>query len=454
MNSHRVIWTVAVPMLALTLAACSRDTKTPAAPVVPVEMARLEEAGEELPTLAAKPLEAASFRDINEVSVPIAAEDAAAMFAVAGAAPGTLVRSITQPGNFYTHCPSGVNTGVAFDGTNLIMSCWSSNKLDLLRTSDASLVKRLTLPAPINNVGAMAWDGKQNRLWICVNYSSVYLVDTSDPDGNGLIVPGEVQFKFNTGGCVDGLAFDGADETIWSSPDASCTLSHYTKTGTLIATKNVCPMLGGSGNSGIAVGAGKLYLANNGGSQIWVANKPPTTSSLFATFPRRIEDLECDDITFSNDGIATIWQQDAYDRQIQAYAIEPNACPFGGFDVPQVVMDLHPNTISVNSSPTVNVVLISTALFNAVSANVANIRFVVNGNAGTAASVQSRGGVYVTSTRDWNGDGRVDRMVTFSLASLRAAGLAPGATNIVVQDLISATGKFQATDTVLPTFVP
>ena len=456
---------LAVPIVLLAAAACD-DTPGPAAPPVDAQpqaaLAASGPGGAE-PTLALARAGNAGFGRINGVSLSVSPRAAGALAAVAGVAPGTLVRSILQPGTqdgdfspgFRQVCPSSVNTGLAFDGTNLILSCWESNRLDFLSTADAHVVRQLVVNG-MSDIRAMAWDGKSNRLWACNDGNQVYLVDTSDPDGNGQVGPGaEVQYKFNVHSCVDGLAFDGADETIWSSPDASMPINRYSKTGTLLSSYNNYALTGGSyGNSGLAIGAGKVYMANNGGQQIWVADKPPTTSTLFAAFPRRIEDLECDDITFRADGISVIWQQDAYDRRIQAYAIEPNACPFGGFDVPQTVMDVQPGRISLTGNPVVNVILISNALFDATQANLANIRFVVNGNTANAAPVAMRGGAYVTSTRDWNNDGRVDRMVVFNMAALRNAGLAAGATNLVVQDVASATNKFQANDTVLPAIVP
>ena len=45
-------------------------------------------------------------------------------------------------------------------------------------------------------------------------------------------------------------------------------------------------------------------------------------------------------------------------------------------------------------------------------------------------------------------------LVAFNMAALRAAGLTAGETNVVVQDVISASGQFQARDTVMPEIVP
>jgi len=46
--------------------------------------------------------------------------------------------------------------------------------------------------------------------------------------------------------------------------------------------------------------------------------------------PRRIEDMECDSVTFANRGIDVIWVQDAYDRRIDAFEVGPHGTCFCG----------------------------------------------------------------------------------------------------------------------------
>ena len=130
----------------------------------------------------------------------------------------------------------------------------------------------------------------------------------------------------------DGLGYDGADDTVWASADASNTLVHYSTAGAVLGTFTV--NLGGYGNSGIAVGGPELFLANNGGSQIYRSNKTLTSTTLFATFPVRLEDLECDDRTFSGQGVGAIWSIDAYDRDLRAWEVQAGVCGFGGVAVP------------------------------------------------------------------------------------------------------------------------
>ncbi len=214
--------------------------------------------------------------------------------------------------------PCSVGTGIAFDGTHLIKSCWGSNVLGRVSPADGSFIDSLTI-AGVTDIGAMAWDGSRSKLWVCDSGSQVYLVDTGALTST---------FEFATGGCVDGLAYDGTDDTIWASADASSTLRHYDNAGTLLGTFDLSGKLGNCGNSGIAVGGDKLYLANNGCSEIYQCTKDLATCTLMSSFPRRIEDLECDNITFAPKG--AVWSVDAYDHVLNAWEIPAGTCNLGG----------------------------------------------------------------------------------------------------------------------------
>ncbi|HZF68365.1 MAG TPA: DNA/RNA non-specific endonuclease, partial [Gemmatirosa sp.] len=88
-----------------------------------------------------------------------------------------------------------------------------------------------------------------------------------------------------------------------------------------------------------------------------------------------------------------------------------------------VGMDVQPARVSLESTPTVNVIVHSGAFFDATAVNAADVRLVFGG---AQVAPVSRGGVVTTSVRDYNDDGRPDRLVSFSVAALRAAGLAAG----------------------------
>ena len=100
---------------ALVLAACSSDSSN-------VVDADGEDAAATLktvehPTGRGAPARASRFDRLNDLEVSVSPRRAAAVMAVAGAAPGTLVRSVNgaNPDN------CSVQTGIAFDGTNLLM---------------------------------------------------------------------------------------------------------------------------------------------------------------------------------------------------------------------------------------------------------------------------------------------------------------------------------------------
>ena len=124
-----------------------------------------------------------------------------------------------------------------------------------------------------------------------------------------------------------------------------------------------------------------------------------------------------------------------------------------GFGVAVQDMDIAPATISLTATPATNVILLSTASFDASTVTLANVRMLVAG--ATEVMPVSRNGSVVTSTRDWNGDGLMDRMFSFRTSSLVAAGLATGAgpDALVLQDMLSVS-KWSARDATPPSFVP
>lgn len=237
----------------------------------------------------------------------------------ARAANGDNLRTITADTSGTT-CPN-VGTGIAFNGTSLLLSCWTDSTITFVRPSDGSQVSVHTISG-VSGMGALAWDNGRGLLWACSSADDVTV-------GLVNLVTNVFTPKFQSQGCIDGLAYDAADDTIWASADVSPTVEHFTSGGTLLTSTPVS--LGGCGNSGIAVGGATLYLANNGCSQIYTSNKsfssPP---ALFASFPARLEDMECDDVTFAAQNVGAIWSKDAYDNTLNAWEIPKGSCTFGG----------------------------------------------------------------------------------------------------------------------------
>src|SRR5438067_6781713 len=251
----------------------------------------------------------------------------------AQAANGDLLRKFdaANPNN------CGTNVGLAFDGNDVLVSCVDgasgATKIDYVSTLDGSLVKDVTVSGH-NGIAAMAYDAARGKIWACDAPSGnspgsgvdVYLIDPNT---------GASTKQFTVAdSCWDGLAYDSSDDTLWVSADQSDNVYHYKTDGTLIQQfTGVSAKLGGSGNSGIAVGGSSLYLSNADGNQIYTLPKDFSSSSLFATEPLHLEDMECDDQTFAPK--AAMWVISAFSRELDAFEIPSGSCKFGGGGPPK-----------------------------------------------------------------------------------------------------------------------
>lgn len=221
--------------------------------------------------------------------------------------------------------PCSISTGIAFDGQDLLVSCWYTNELYVIDTTAGSLLDTIVV-SDLSGIGALAWDRGRSQLWACDYPSeSVYLITISGSTATA-------EFKFTpSDGCIDGLAYNGEDDSLFTSGDVRPTVYHYDVNGTLLDTRDVGGKIGDCNSSGIAIGGGDLFLANNGCQEIWrVANEQDAVPVLFASYPARLEDLECDDVTFAGEGKAAIWTKDAYDAVINAFELNPGDCGYGG----------------------------------------------------------------------------------------------------------------------------
>ena len=243
-----------------------------------------------------------------------------AVAAPSAAADGVVLREFTADVP-----PCSVSTGIGFDGERLYLSCWDSNALYVVSPVDGSRLDTITVSG-MTGIGALAWDRSRGKMWACDSRSqSVHLLtlDGSSATAERRFTPAD--------GCIDGLAYDGGDDSLFTSGDVRPTVYHYSSSGELLDTRAVGNSLGGCGSSGIAVGGGDLFLANNGCSSIYRAdNMQGAVPTMFASYDRRIEDLECDDVTFRDEGKAAIWAQDAYDAEIHALELNVGDCGFGG----------------------------------------------------------------------------------------------------------------------------
>ena len=257
---------------------------------------------------------------------------------------GTILRS------FDAEAPEcDIGTGIAFTGQYLVLSCWYTNELYLIDTEDGPLVNTLTLTGSNGEIGlgALAYDRRDDALYACTYPSETVVTirpTTFWSASSGEAAVTETLFGAPNG-CIDGLAYDGTDNSFFVSGDVQSTVYHVKASGEVLGTRDVSGQLGGCGNSGLAVGGDDLYLANNGCSQIYRVEKNniDEAPTLFASYPERLEDLECDDITFGADGQTVIWSKDAYDLFINAFEIGEKDCGYGGYPHGALIA-AHPET--------------------------------------------------------------------------------------------------------------
>ena len=229
-------------------------------------------------------------------------------------------------------------TGIAFDGTNLYVTCQQSNIVAVVSPFDGHLIRSFTVPLGISEpyLGASAWDRNRNAIWMCVHNDPVpnaitktlALIDPND---------GHAIQTITTDGCWTGVAYDGVDDTLWTSPDTSPLISHWTTSGIRIGFQpfNVAtplPLLQGHPATGLATGGKDLFIASEYGGQVWEVDKTFDDSVFLTGRGGRNMDMECDDKSFFLNGVPkpAIWLQDHHFATLSAYEIGPGVCRYGG----------------------------------------------------------------------------------------------------------------------------
>ena len=255
--------------------------------------------------------------------------------ALAQPAEGTLLRTLTIPGS------SGV--GVGFDGTNLYWLDFSGGTLHKITTSG-------TFVAGIPIVGctatAISWDATRGIFWGASGkqISKITTTGVCTPWFNvAAFLPGNCNNGFGCLDLIDGINYDPFDDSIWYSPDASQRIYHYNIPSTPIPgalphafpfldvnvpPNDMVPQCGFNYSSGIATGVGNImYAGADGCATVFKYDKTTGTKIGFFSIPaQRHEDQECDNITFADLGTDAIWDKDAFDNEIRAFAVPRGTC--------------------------------------------------------------------------------------------------------------------------------
>ena len=264
---------------------------------------------------------------------------------IAFAATGDLVGSV----HFDTPCSSGIGVGVAFDGTNLWYSCYTS-ATDLYK-ADPITGAVLASYSLNGGLGALAYDAGRNAIWAGwgngADSGHVYKIQLDGSKNFNSFFDVFTNLDPVVVGLDDGLAFDASDDTLYISDDTSTTIHHLKTDGTHLGDFSWA----GSGcyNSGLAIGGDLLYQGSNGCNHVWVVDKVSKAASFdFSTVQGndlgfRDEDLECDTNTFASSGKHVMWSVEAYDinhgpsfgdRRALAFEIPFGSCGVGGEKAP------------------------------------------------------------------------------------------------------------------------
>jgi uncharacterized repeat protein (TIGR01451 family) len=246
---------------------------------------------------------------------------------------GTACASISTTrgtsGYYKTQAPNSV-TGMAFNGTDLLYSCWGDGTITAIRpTANAVTYPKDTsvgaggiytvtgLPgAGTPGLGSLDWDAQHNVLWAC-NLSAFtgsqkklgadigYITLSSDGSGSATFT----DVANAPDGCVNGIDYNPADSTVSAT---GALLKNSTKTvdqfvinsdltaGAMTTWQPGKPLTPDGYVSGIEYSANGLFLADNHGTTKTLQyTSDLVTSTRLSSSSHRYEDVACDPVTFA-----------------------------------------------------------------------------------------------------------------------------------------------------------
>jgi hypothetical protein len=250
-----------------------------------------------------------------------------------------------------------ISPSVAFDGKYLYYTEYAGSILHRIDVPPLGGPSIATGNVDVPIVGAesgimtLSYDASRDRFWaIGGNGTSIYLLSKA---GTATLVygidPANDRPGFRTGlfATEAKIAYDGTDDTIWYSPDATSRIYHYhifaDALGTAelvaatpyidvdVAPNDIAAQCGYSQSSGVAVGGAHLFISVAGCPYYFEYTK---TGGKVAWYPytswdgQSPQDIECDSVSY---GVAVLWIKDGYQGRIRAFE-QPSsgACLFGG----------------------------------------------------------------------------------------------------------------------------
>src|SRR6266571_4886065 len=274
----------------------------------------------------------------------------------ATAAPGDLIADVDAN---LAGAAGGVS--VAFDGQFLYYTSFDGtfmHRIDVPPPGSSLATGHIAFPiAGAPGINAFSWDATRLMFWGAgSDGNSIFLLTrptTATPMSVAtlqfMVTPAQRPGNCDNGefGCIsliDGLGYDGTDDTIWYSPDGSQRVYHYETFGTtgmaVLAgplpgymdvndpPNDMAPQCGFNYNSGVAVGGADLFLGADGCNFYFEYSKTGTKLAFFPYDAERAEDMECDNKSHS---VSVIWVRDAFDGHLRAFEQpKANACILGG----------------------------------------------------------------------------------------------------------------------------
>lgn len=271
----------------------------------------------------------------------------------AAAAAGDLIADVVNPEPW----PASAAPSVAFDGSHLYYVDYAGSVLHRIDVPPAGGTRSATgdVDTPImgssSGIMTLSYDAGRDAFWaVGGDGVSIYLLSKSGTATRVFQVdPATDRPQFQAGQFATEvkIAYDGTDDTIWYSPDATRRIYHYHTTADALGTaelvsatpyidvglapNDMTPQCGYSQSSGVAVGGAHLFVTVSGCDYYFEYTKTGDKVAWYAynlAGEFNTQDLECDDRSY---GVPVFWIKDGFNGHMRAFE-QPaaGACGFGG----------------------------------------------------------------------------------------------------------------------------
>jgi hypothetical protein len=273
------------------------------------------------------------------------------------AAQGDLIAQVITPQDEGFLWARGISPSIAFDGTDLYYTEYAGSVLHRIDVPPQGGPTNATghVEVPITGAAAgimtLSYDASRDAFWaVGGDGLSIYLLTKAGTATRAYwIDPLNDRPGFQTGPFVieAKIAYDGTDDTIWYSPDATSRIYHYHTSPDMLGTarlvaatpyidvdaapNDVASQCGYNQSSGVAVGGAHLFITVAGCPYYFEYTKSGGKVGAYAynfPVPNSSQDLECDDLSY---GVPVLWIKEGYEGRILAVE-QPSAgaCLFGG----------------------------------------------------------------------------------------------------------------------------